>query len=83
MDPDAVLARIEELRREIVRHDRLYYVLAVPEISDREYDRLLDELARLEEAFPQFRDPDSPTGRVGGAPIEGFRTLPHSRPMIS
>jgi len=75
--------RIEELRREIRRHDRLYYVEAAPEISDRHYDRLMDELKSLEAANPQLVTPDSPTQRVGGEPLEGFRTVTHASPMLS
>jgi len=75
--------RIGELRREIERHNRLYYVDARPEISDREFDRLLDELKQLEDAHPRLRDDNSPTQRVGGAPIEGFRTVAHRVPMLS
>ena len=69
--------RIEQLRDEIRRHDRLYYVDAAPEISDRDYDRLMDELQAIEDAHPEWVTPDSPTQRVGGEPIEGFRTVKH------
>ncbi len=75
--------RIEQLRREIAHHDRLYYVEARPEISDREYDRLLDELRRLEQQHPELVTPDSPTQRVGGEPIAGFETRPHTVRMYS
>lgn len=75
--------RIERLRAEVRRHDRLYYVEAAPEISDREYDRLLDELKRLEADHPELVTPDSPTRRVGGEPIEGFRTVEHAVAMLS
>src|SRR5882724_2250392 len=75
--------QVEKLRREIRHHDRLYYVDAQPEISDREYDRLMDELKKLEEAHPELAAPDSPTQRVGGEPIEGFRTVRHRTPMLS
>src|SRR5262249_8057042 len=61
----------------------LYYVEARPEISDREYDALLDELKQLEADHPELATPDSPTQRVGGQPIEGFRTIRHSEPMLS
>lgn len=83
MEREAARERIERLRTEILRHDRLYHQLAEPEISDREYDRLVQELLELETAFPEFEDPESPTRRVGGKPLEGFRTLPHSQPMLS
>ena len=75
--------RIEELRDLIRRHDRLYYVEAAPEISDREYDRLLDELKALEADHPELVGPDSPTQRVGGEPIDGFQTVVHGSPMLS
>ena len=75
--------RIAELRREIERHNRLYYVEAKPEISDAEYDRLLGELAELEAEHPDLVTPDSPTQRVGGEPIEGFETVSHAVPMLS
>ena len=75
--------RIQSLRTEIDRHNRLYYVEAKPEISDREFDKLLAELRDLEEKHPALVTPDSPTQRVGGEPIEGFATVTHSRPMLS
>jgi DNA ligase (NAD+) len=78
-----VKQRVDELRHEIRRHDRLYYVEARSEISDRDYDRLMDELKKLEEAHPELAAADSPTQRVGGAPIEGFRTVRHREPMMS
>src|SRR6185369_11777723 len=65
-------ARIAELSRTIERHNRLYYIDAKPEISDREFDKLLEELQKLEAAHPDLVAADSPTRRVGGAPIEGF-----------
>ncbi|MGB2822442.1 MAG: NAD-dependent DNA ligase LigA, partial [Phycisphaerae bacterium] len=75
--------RIEQLREEIRRHDRLYYVEAAPEISDRRYDQLLEELKHLEARHPELVTPDSPTRRVGGEPIEGFATVEHDPPMLS
>ncbi len=75
--------RVEELRREIERHNRLYYVEARPEIEDRAFDELLKELESLEAAHPELVTPDSPTQRVGGQPIEGFRTVRHARRMYS
>ncbi|NLW49635.1 MAG: NAD-dependent DNA ligase LigA [Candidatus Brocadiaceae bacterium] len=75
--------RIEELRRAIRRHNRLYYVELQPEISDREFDALLDELRRLEAEHPRFATPDSPTRRVGGEPIEQFAAAEHLSPMLS
>lgn len=79
----SIRQRIDELRRLIDRHNYLYYVEARPEISDREFDRLLDELKKLEEAHPELVTPDSPTQRVGGQPIEGFATVRHREPMLS
>jgi len=75
--------KIEQLRREIRRHDVLYYVEAAPEISDRQYDRLMARLKRLEAKHPELVTPDSPTQRVGGEPIEGFTSVTHSLPMLS
>jgi DNA ligase (NAD+) len=75
--------RAEELRREIARHDHRYYVLDDPEISDEEYDALLDELRRLEQQEPELRTPDSPTQRVGGRPLEKFEHVEHSEPLLS
>ncbi len=75
--------RIQALRREIDHHNRLYYVEARPEISDARFDELLKELQELEARFPELVSPDSPTQRVGGQPIEGFRTLPHAQRMMS
>jgi len=75
--------RIEWLRDEIRRHDRLYYVLNSPEISDRDYDRLFAELKELENSHPELITPDSPTQRVSGEPLEGFGTVYHSVAMLS
>jgi DNA ligase (NAD+) len=75
--------QIESLRRKIERHDHLYHVLGEPEISDREYDKLLRELNDLEEAHPEYRDPDSPTQRVSRGLLPGFQTARHSVPMLS
>jgi len=75
--------RIDRLRKELNRHNVLYYVEAKPEISDREYDRLYDELKQLEEKFPHLITPDSPTQRVGGAPLKQFKNIPHLKPMMS
>ena len=77
------LSEIEKLRDEIRRHDELYYVEAAPEISDREYDALLEKLQQLEAEHPELITPDSPTQRVGGRPAEGFPEVVHTRPMMS
>ncbi len=71
------------LRAEINRHNRLYYVEAAPEISDREYDRLIKRLEAIEADHPELITPDSPTQRVGGEPLTGFKTVTHAVPMLS
>lgn len=75
--------RAEILRRELERHNYLYYVLEKPEIGDSEYDRMFRELVDLEAEHPELRTPDSPTQRVGVAPVEGFATHRHLAPMLS
>jgi DNA ligase (NAD+) len=75
--------RVEELRNEIRRHDRLYYVEAKPELTDRQYDTLYKELVDLEAADPESVTEDSPTQRVGGEPVSGFEKVKHSVPMLS
>ncbi len=74
---------IAQLRDEINQHNYLYYVLDAPDISDSEYDRLLRELQRLEALHPELISPDSPTQRVGAAPIKAFGTVRHTLPMLS
>jgi DNA ligase (NAD+) len=75
--------QIEKLREEIRHHEYLYYVLDAPEISDAQYDALMNQLKRLEAEHPKLITPDSPTQRVGGKPREGFAKVAHSRPMLS
>ena len=75
--------RIEQLRQDIRRHEELYYVQAAPEISDAEFDALMNELRTLEAAHPDLLTPDSPTQRVGGRPTEGFAQVAHLQPMLS
>jgi DNA ligase (NAD+) len=75
--------RVAELRRLIRHHEERYYVLDSPEITDAEFDGLMRELAALEQAHPELQDPDSPTQRVGGRPVEGFETVAHAAPMLS
>jgi DNA ligase (NAD+) len=75
--------RAAELRKLIEHHNRKYYVDAQPEISDFEFDRLLEELRKIEQENPELVTPDSPTQRVGGAPIDSFRTVVHRVPMLS
>jgi len=80
---DEIKKRIEQLRTQINRHNYRYYVLDSPEISDAEYDALMRELKRLEEQYPQFLTPDSPTQRVGAAPVEAFGVIEHPLPLLS
>jgi DNA ligase (NAD+) len=81
--PDKVKAQIAKLRAEINHHNYLYYVQDSPEISDAEYDGLMRELKRLEEEYPQFLTPDSPTQRIGAAPLEAFGVVNHPFPLLS
>ena len=83
MDEKQAAKRIAELRREIEKHNRLYYEEAAPVINDREYDRLYKELADLEAEFPNLVAPDSPTQRVGGTPLQAFAQIEHRVPMLS
>ncbi|MDI1291015.1 MAG: NAD-dependent DNA ligase LigA, partial [bacterium] len=75
--------RITELRALLNKANSAYYTEDAPIMSDPEFDRLLAELGRLEAENPQLQTSDSPTKRVGGAPIEGFRTVAHAKPMLS
>ncbi len=79
----AARERVADLRREIARHDHLYYVLDDPELSDERYDALFAELRGLEEEHPKLRSPESPTQRVGGAPLDKFEQVRHREPMLS
>jgi len=81
--PAEVGSRVQKLREEINYHNHRYYVLDDPVVSDAEFDRLLKELTRLEEQYPALITPDSPTQRVGAAPLEKFETVRHRIPMIS
>src|SRR5262245_44094772 len=81
--PDAIRRKYDKLRSEVERHNRLYHVEANPEVSDAEYDKLFDELVALEEKHPGLRTPDSPTQKVGGAPLEKFEKVEHGLPMLS
>lgn len=78
-----VKERIEQLRAQINYHNYRYYVLDSPEITDAEYDLLMQELKQLEEEYPQFLTPDSPTQRVGAAPVEAFGVVEHPLPLLS
>ncbi|MBR1474150.1 MAG: NAD-dependent DNA ligase LigA [Muribaculaceae bacterium] len=75
--------RIEELRRQLNEHNHKYYVLNQPTISDQEFDRLMRELQELEESYPQYSDPLSPTQRVGSDLTKGFEQVEHEHPMMS
>src|SRR3984893_3920514 len=75
--------KIEALRAKIRYHEHLYYVLDNPEISDTEFDKLMQQLQQLEVEHPTLITPDSPTQRVGGKPREGFVKVRHSSPMLS
>ncbi|MCH1507686.1 MAG: NAD-dependent DNA ligase LigA [Akkermansiaceae bacterium] len=75
--------RIAQLREDLERHNRLYYQEATPEISDAEYDKLFRELEDLEKSHPDLYDPNSPTQRVGGAPLDAFEQREHLLPMLS
>jgi DNA ligase (NAD+) len=79
----AIERLIQKLRDEIRRHDELYYLRENPEISDREYDALIEKLRDLEKENPELVTPDSPTQRVGGRPAEGFPEFVHRVPMLS
>ncbi len=78
-----VAKQIDKLRDEIRNHDRKYYVEAAPEISDQEYDRLIERLKQLEAAHPDLITPDSPTQRVGDRPVESLNQVVHRVPMLS
>lgn len=82
-DKNTAKNRIEELRKTLTYHAKLYYVFDAPEISDFEYDRLYAELLKLEEEYPEFDSPDSPTKRVGGTPLDKFEKVVHTRRMDS
>ncbi len=81
--PSDARERVETLRAEIRRHERLYYGEGRPEIADSEFDGLMRELLALEEEHPELASDDSPSRRVGGQPVEGFATVVHARPMLS
>jgi len=82
IDP-SVIRKLEKLRKELHRHDYLYYVLAEPEISDEQYDKLMRELLEIEAKYPELITTDSPSQRVGGEPMKEFPTVIHSFPMLS
>lgn len=78
-----IVQKVAALREALHRHNYRYYVLDDPEISDAEYDRMMQELKQLEENYPQLTSPDSPTTRVGAPPLEKFDTVAHTIPMLS
>jgi DNA ligase (NAD+) len=78
-----VASRADELRRQLEYHGHRYYVLDDPEISDPDYDALLNELRDIEAEHPELRTPDSPTQRVGAQPLDKFEEVPHLQPMLS
>src|SRR6185437_11442390 len=80
LNPDQ---QIQALRDELRHHEHLYYVLDRPELTDAQYDALMNRLKQLEAEHPDLVTADSPTQRVGGKPREGFVKTPHSRPMLS
>jgi DNA ligase (NAD+) len=81
--PVEVVSRVNQLREEINYHNYRYYVLDDPVISDAEFDRLLQELTKLEERYPELVTPESPTQRVGAKPLTKFETVRHRQPMLS
>ena len=83
MSSPATNKKVEALREKIRHHEHLYYVLDSPELSDADFDVLMNELKKLEAAHPDLVTPDSPTQRVGGKPREGFVKAKHSSPMLS
>jgi len=83
LQKDNIKKRIEELCKKIEEHNYRYYVLDDPLISDEEYDKLMRHLIELEEKFPEFKVTNSPTTRVGGKPLEHFKKVYHSVPMLS
>src|SRR6266480_1240287 len=83
VDERQAAKRVAQLRREIEEHNRRYYEEAAPTISDREYDRLYQELVALEARFPQLVSPDSPTQQVGGKPLQAFAPIAHRVPILS
>src|SRR3954466_15536672 len=80
---DAAAQRAAELRRQLEYHNHRYYVLDDPEISDADYDALLNELRDIEAANPELLTPDSPTQRVGAKPLDKFEQVEHLQPMLS
>src|ERR1041385_2867599 len=83
MTKEQAQKRIEKLSEDINEHNHKYYVLDNPTISDFEFDKMLEELIRLEKEFPEFLSPQSPSQRVGGTITKSFKTVKHKYPMLS
>ncbi len=83
MNKEQAHKRIEALSNELNEHNHRYYVLSEPQISDFEFDQLLEELIRLEKEYPEFLVADSPSQRVGGGITKEFKTVKHRYPMLS
>lgn len=83
MDKETAKKRVDELHELLNQYSYEYYVLDKPTVPDAEYDRLLHELIEIEQKYPQFKTPDSPTQRVGGEVLEGFEKVVHQTPMLS
>ncbi len=81
--PEEIKKRVEELRAELRQHEYHYYVEDNPQIADAEYDEMMEELRKLEEDYPQLKDPNSPTARVGGEVLDKFAKVQHSQEMLS
>ena len=79
----SIIDKVDKLRRELHRHNYRYHVLDDPEVSDSEYDRMMTALQRLEAAYPELEDPNSPTVRIGATPLSKFDAFAHSVPMLS
>lgn len=81
--PQNIVAEAHKLKDELLRHSYLYYVLDSPQVADAEYDRMMRRLQEIEAQYPKLVTPDSPTQRVGAAPAEEFKPVPHRLPMLS
>ena len=83
MNKEEAKKRIEKLRKTVNYHEYRYHVLDKPEISDAAFDSLKHELYQLEQQYPEFITPDSPTQRVSGKPLDKFEKVKHKTPMLS
>jgi len=83
MVTEAIKKRVDKLREEIEYHNYRYYILDQPEVSDPQYDRMMRELEKLEEEYPELRSPNSPTQRIGAPPLEAFEIVRRTLPMLS